>query len=364
MSDAPQVDLPFDSPLQIDPDQWHAFAHPDDLTTVSVTDIARAGFSALKLPIPDPGIRDLPDGWDERDPDVILAIRRKSHRYPWVDIVLYRDGRSQILFGCRDDEEIEEEQVKDRAHAILSRQGFAVHNVINDDDDPGNDGRHWAVESRIYRYSHRVRDIWTVARQLSAALKYEEPLEGVTKGEVLRALRSGASDVLLGLRESSWLEFKSILPDLAQSAGPAGRIELAKDVAQFANSFSGGLLIYGVRTKNDGRGDVARKFTPLLAESRQLTVIRDIVDRRIYPSIQRMRIDYLAVKGGHLLLFEVPPQSSELKPFIVEGAVIGGAALESAFLIPQRIGDRIIPVAGRELHGLIAGKLFAVDHIE
>lgn len=68
--------------------------------------------------------------------------------------------------------------------------------------------------------------------------------------------------------------------------------------------------------------------------------------------------------GGVLLVLEVPSQASELKPFIVEGSVVEGEDLGNSFLIPQRRGDGINPISGREIHGLLAGRMFRVDHDE
>lgn len=253
---------------------WEASAHPDDLRMWSVADIAQVGFSALKHPLPNPANDALPEGWEKKDWDVMLDLGRGSPWYPKVMIELYRHGGSFLSFLCQDLDELSEQQVTDRSRAILARRNLTVHEVIN---DHGHEPI-WIVRSRIHEYSHQVANIWSVALELSNSLKYPILSPNSHMQDAILALRVGAPDALIGLRESSWLEFKSILPDTTR---PVGKIELAKDVAQFANSPSGGLLVYGVRTKNDGKGDVAKKIVPLSLEARRLNSIRNIIERRI-----------------------------------------------------------------------------------
>ena len=62
--------------------------------------------------------------------------------------------------------------------------------------------------------------------------------------QLLTALARGDNDALIGTQESEWLEFKSApygIPD------PGQRWQLAKDVAGFANS-RGGHIVIGVKT--------------------------------------------------------------------------------------------------------------------
>ena len=59
-------------------------------------------------------------------------------------------------------------------------------------------------------------------------------------------LASGRFDELLGTGETRWLDFKTFV-DINK---PKGRRDLAADIASFANS-NGGALVVGVRTVQD-----------------------------------------------------------------------------------------------------------------
>jgi hypothetical protein len=73
----------------------------------------------------------------------------------------------------------------------------------------------------------------------------------LTAESALDLLRAGRPDLLIGLVESPWLEAKSLAYDLSADHS---RIELAQDVARFANSDEAGLLVIGLRTrKKSGR---------------------------------------------------------------------------------------------------------------
>lgn len=69
---------------------------------------------------------------------------------------------------------------------------------------------------------------------------------------------SGSARLLLGHAESQWLEAKGVPYRLADP-DPAVRAEqaweLAKDVAAFANSETGGLILLGATTRDQGDGD-------------------------------------------------------------------------------------------------------------
>src|SRR5438552_2652396 len=76
-----------------------------------------------------------------------------------------------------------------------------------------------------------------------------------TRVELMEALVAHQFDRLVGTVESDWVDFKEQPYDLST---PAGKWELAKDVAAFANQ-QGGCIVLGVRTEKSDqeRRDVA-----------------------------------------------------------------------------------------------------------
>ncbi|WP_158713151.1 helix-turn-helix domain-containing protein [Streptomyces sp. NRRL S-1813] len=183
----------------------------------------------------------------------------------------------------------------------------------------------------------------------------------VTAQHATKMIVSGEIDSLLGWREDGQLEAKSALYDIEKTAG---RIELAKDVTQFANSPSGGILILGMRTKGDATGDRFSKITPLDIPNKLDQRYRSILDSRVYPAIEGIGIGVIPYEGGKILFITVPPQKDSLKPFLVQGAVIDGEGKDSFFLIPQRQADNVSSVPGRAVHALLAGRLFGAGPVD
>lgn len=182
--------------------------------------------------------------------------------------------------------------------------------------------------------------------------------EHVTAQHATRLIVNGNINSLLGLREDGQLEAKSALYEIDTNAG---KFELAKDVAQFANSPSGGILIIGMRTKGDGTGDVFAKITPLEIQPKTDLRYKSVLESRIYPAIEGLGIGLAPHDGGHVMYITIPPQKDSLKPFIVQGAAIGETVRDSFFLIPQRRGDSISSIPGKALHAFLAGKLFGAN---
>lgn len=167
------------------------------------------------------------------------------------------------------------------------------------------------------------------------------------------ALTAGRPDLLIGRYESEILECKSQNYDLSRIDQ---RIELAKDVARFANGERGGILVLGLKTKKDAHGDrivSVRSLPPSVSTARH----HKILDQFVFPPIDGLQIDRTTVevgKPGVLLTVRVPPQREELKPFLVTGAIANGK-VEGAFIsIVRRRGEHSIPITAQEIHGALA----------
>ncbi|MFF3443256.1 helix-turn-helix domain-containing protein [Streptosporangium sp. NPDC002721] len=152
--------------------------------------------------------------------------------------------------------------------------------------------------------------------------------------------------------ESLWIDVKS----RDYMSGSRGEIEFGQDVARFANSEEGGLLVLGVGEKKDGKGAKIGKIHPIakvIPEDQR----RKILDKVVYPRIDGLRVanfPYQDKHGdGYIVVVDVPPQPEHLKPFLVKGAIVEGK-VEGAFIgIVRRRGEDSIPTDIAEIHAMM-----------
>lgn len=177
----------------------------------------------------------------------------------------------------------------------------------------------------------------------------------LTADSALDFLRAGRAELLVGLPESSWLDAKSQGYDLSTDHG---RIELAQDVARFANGDSDGLLIIGLRTRMTRKGEVIAKTSPAL-EPFDTGRYHRTIDSRVFPPVQGLEVHNTSAsisggRSGNILAIHVPAQPEEMKPFLVHGAIIRGH-VEGAFIsIVQRRGEHSIPITAPAIHATLA----------
>ncbi|WP_143570777.1 AlbA family DNA-binding domain-containing protein [Streptomyces acidiscabies] len=161
----------------------------------------------------------------------------------------------------------------------------------------------------------------------------------------------GAPESLIGMEESDWLEVKSQGYDLDIFRD---RIELAQDVSRFANSEGGGILVVGYRTKKTRHGEVIAKFTPEKEELVRANRYRSVIDARVFPLVDGLKVRTSRQEGGYVLSILVPPQAEENKPFLVHGAIVDGK-MEGAFIsVVRRRGEASIPITGPAIHSMLA----------
>jgi hypothetical protein len=171
----------------------------------------------------------------------------------------------------------------------------------------------------------------------------------------LTLIAAGRGDLLIGLEESTWLEAKARGYDLGIDAG---RIELAQDVARFANGETAGLLVIGLKTKKVGGIDTILKMSPSL-DRYDAGRYHRAIDGRLFPpilglAVRNIEVALSANRKGHLLTILVPEQPEEMKPFLVHGAIVRGN-VEGAFIsIVQRRGEHSVPVSPETIHSTLA----------
>jgi hypothetical protein len=124
----------------------------------------------------------------------------------------------------------------------------------------------------------------------------------------MAALRSWSQDPspLLGVFEDRDLEFKSAPWDLTT---PAGRAELAKDIAGMANQ-GGGLIVIGIETERDphsGR-DRSKTIRPVRADPKLRQRMQSVAGSWLYPPQRDLVIEeWPNEEGERLVSIQVPP---------------------------------------------------------
>ncbi|MBU2669936.1 ATP-binding protein [Actinoplanes bogorensis] len=141
-------------------------------------------------------------------------------------------------------------------------------------------------------------------------------------------------DRFVGTPESAVLDVKSGVYPLDDTAG-AG--ELIKDVAAFANS-RGGLLLVGFGTRVDNGREIIDKVKPVPARLVDVDRYRKLVRDRVRPLIRDLTVDFYPVDDERgVLVIDIPVQPETAKPFVVPGP--DGRKMPMAAGVPIRDGD-------------------------
>jgi hypothetical protein len=200
---------------------------------------------------------------------------------------------------------------------------------------------------QLLRVGHEVRALLLAIR--GGALTVEG---------AMGLLRSGLPHLFLGKSENQWLEVKSrpYQVDSAHSAtATRAKIELAEDVAKFANEGSPGLLIVGLRTERRQGSDIIVDVSPGKLERLNPQQYMDCIDSRVYPTIEGLRIEQVDMGDGQgFLMIHVPAQPRGYFPFLVHGAVIGDQVLGTHISIVRRRGEGAVRVTPSQIHSLLA----------
>ncbi|TCN36865.1 hypothetical protein EV644_11229 [Kribbella orskensis] len=185
-------------------------------------------------------------------------------------------------------------------------------------------------------------------------------------GTVRNLLRAGKASLLSVQPESDWLEVKSAPYNIHLPGDPGVRskIELAQDVARFANGDVDALLLIGFKeTKRDGRS-VVGKASPASTSILDVDRYRGVIDERVIPPIDGLTLEVVHTADDKgIMIIGVPAQAPELQPFLVHGAIVGDK-VEGAFIsVVRRRGEGSITTKAAQLHAyIVAGRAFLKDH--
>ncbi|XVU24208.1 AlbA family DNA-binding domain-containing protein [Actinoplanes sp. CA-054009] len=141
-------------------------------------------------------------------------------------------------------------------------------------------------------------------------------------------------DRFVGTPESAALDVKS---GVYQLDDPSGAAELIKDVAAFANS-RGGLLLVGFGTRVDDGREIIDEVKPVPARLVDVDRYRKLVRDRVRPLIRELTVDFYNVDDERgVLVIDIPAQPETAKPFVVPGP--DGRKMPTAVGVPIRDAD-------------------------
>lgn len=178
---------------------------------------------------------------------------------------------------------------------------------------------------------------------------------------VLNLLRGQHFGTLIGEKESEYLEVKTAMHPIwvGGTPGEKAKIELAQDVARFANSDVDAVLVIGYREVCGGDNEIGT-LTPVTDQYLNPGQIREVLDARIVPPLHGLLVETFQVTSTEsVLAIFVPKQPSEMQPYLVHGAIAEGKVEGAFFSIVRRRGEASITTSAQQIHAyIVAGKRY------
>lgn len=193
-----------------------------------------------------------------------------------------------------------------------------------------------------------VEEAWRFGKEVETLLAATQGGE-ITSSTLLDVLRTGRWDLLRGQPESDWLEAKG---DPYDHLGDNWHLELAKDVAAFANSPGGGVIVIGITTDDRGDGDTIGGVKEFDLRRVRRQAYRNRVAQRVYPRVTGFEVERFegSKKGRGIAALVIPPQPETSQPYLVQGVVTRGGVLGAHVLLPVRREDDTMLMDAAALH--------------
>jgi hypothetical protein len=266
------------------------FAGPiEDVGPVSIASLRRALIRYMGC-VPGGQRRPLPPTWeiqvvvgDEEHPELIGGLE-------WVFLepthLVFRHDGLEVAQDYPIKNDLVADEVERCVVPYLRRHRCKdIEVAVADEPDPDLEARYCTVSFSPPARGKTVHDLYRLARGLQEFLVVLD-YGGFTMQTLPILLRAGRASMLIGREENQWLEVKSAPYDLS---GDYGKIELAQDVARFANAEAGGVLIVGARTR--GRPEVISAICPASLCQLSASRYRAVLDARVYPPIEGLHVE-------------------------------------------------------------------------
>ncbi len=152
-----------------------------------------------------------------------------------------------------------------------------------------------------------------------------------------QALQRGDAEALLGERECAWLDVKERIYLLDK---PKGSEELAKDVAAFANTPHGGLLVVGFAARKEHGEEIVDALHPIPRALVNLDQYRQVIATRVLPALRDVTVDWIDCGNDTgVLVIYIPAQPRSSQLFAVPAPTGNTEVSKSAVGVPVRRGD-------------------------
>jgi Putative DNA-binding domain len=186
---------------------------------------------------------------------------------------------------------------------------------------------------------------WTVGQwfqrlaAMGARLQY---LDDEFPGGLLRLVRLFGPKVLIGQRESRWLDVKQTY-HFGKGQDSSQAQNLALDICAFANSEDGGLYVIGCGETQE----TVDSIRPVANAESMVSSITTTIVRRILPGIIGLDVSTHPYDDGHIVTVLVPPQEVAIRPFIVNWQLSSDswntsrvARVNHFVAVPHRMDDK------------------------
>lgn len=223
-----------------------------------------------------------------------------------------------------------------------------------------------ATMAHDVKVSMATDDGKTMATLLDGAAAMADYLSATQTGPldasgVLNLLRGGHFNLLIGESESDYLEVKTQMHPISApgDTGKRAKVELAQDVARFANGSVDAVLVVGYRERSGGGNQIGR-LTPVADSILNVPKIHELLDGRIVPPLDGLVVEKFPTSHVEsVLAIFVPKQPNEMQPYLVHGAIVEGKIEGAFFSIVRRRGEGSITTSAQQIHAyIVAGKRF------
>ncbi|MGH3005641.1 MAG: AlbA family DNA-binding domain-containing protein [Gaiellaceae bacterium] len=288
---------------------------------------------------------DPPDRFDARYPGHLLDIRLELSRDP------KRLGVAVTIEREVDEEADVRQEFSNLLASLVDRHRGSYFELERNENAP----EWFTVRFDIPTRGKRVSDALAIGQEAEALLNAAQGGR-LSLQSAVDLVRTGHGPALVGQQEGPWFDGKGAPYVLANDAQ---KWELAKDVASFANSESGGLIFIGAHTKRRQDGDIIQSVTDFELSLVEPARYRSVLTARVHPRVEGLEVRTVSTEGTRGVAYiYIPPQREEVKPFVVKGVVVSSGVRDTHVSIPVRDGEDTRYADPAEVHSLLqAGRI-------
>ena len=287
------------------------------------------------------------------DHEIFHVVDDVFEDIPMRTVVFVENGQISVAFSRPRDKEPNTREVEAQLRPFLIRHDAAANVSTEPLDAWLAPGFNLKVKiQRKFPRSSTLGDAWRLGEDAAALIEVVEGDE-VPRAMTVDLLRSGRWGVFKGQPESDWLEAKGApYAEANTRLGENWKYELAKDVAAFANSPEGGIIVIGMTTRDGGDGEVITGFKEFDLKRVSATSYGNYIAQHVYPRVDGFEVLRVSGRehGRGIAALVIPPQDPSNFPFLVRGMVKDRQVLGNHVLWPVRQGGQTAILDADGLH--------------